>query len=59
LGLEKNGKGKKIKSTSIREGVRVSWRKLNSGCNYAFLMHTPILNFLSVKMWTRQEENQI
>ncbi len=57
--MRKIREGEKIWSTPIREEVKFSWRKLNSGCNYAFLMHTPIFNFLSVKMWTRQEENKI
>jgi hypothetical protein len=59
FGTEKNLEGEKIRSTPIRGGRGIYGRKLTSGCNYAFIMHNPIFYFLSVKMWTRQEENQI
>jgi hypothetical protein len=51
-------KWKEIRSTPIREGMRISLRKFDCGCKWTFLMHKQIYKFLTVKMWTRQEENQ-
>jgi hypothetical protein len=48
--MRKNREGDEIRSTPIREGVRISLRKLNSVCNYEFLMHRQIFKLLTVKM---------
>jgi hypothetical protein len=52
FGTKKNLEGEKIRSTPIRGEREISGRKLNSGCNYAFIMHKQIFKFLPIKMWT-------